>query len=192
MAPIHEAAKRGDLAEVRRLVEEDPGVVHAEDGCGEQPLLYASSAGHVAVAAYLLDQGAAVNQQVGGARRTALHEACQHGHGELVRLLLARGADPTLSDREGYTPLIWASRNGRVEVVRCLLTDGRSPINAVCKWGRTALLYAASWGRAEVARLLLQAGADPTIADVHGRTALSVARQCNQPEVVALLEVRNV
>ena len=194
MAPILEAAVRGDLAEVKRLVEEDPSVIGQDDGSYRGlPLLCAAFRGHVAVAAYLLDQGAAVNQRVADGRRTALHEACGHGHKEVVRLLLARGADPTLTDLadlEGYTPLMLASYHGHIEVVRCLLTDGRSPIDAVIKGGRTALWYAASWGHVEVVRLLLQAGADPTIPDEDGRTALSVARGARCHAVVALLEVR--
>ena len=191
MAPIHEAARRGDLAEVRRLVEEDPSVIDQDDGSyWGLPLLWAASGGHVAVAAYLLDQGAAVNQRIRGALRTALYMACERGHGEVVRLLLARGADPTLSDGEGYTPLIIASLTGHVEVVRCLLSDGKSPINSYTHFGRTALWYAAWGGNAEVARLLLQAGADPTIPDEDGCTPLSLAREENHHDVVALLEVR--
>ena len=73
MAPIHEAAKRGNLAEVRRLVELDPGVVHAKDWSAfDLPLLCAAFRGHVAVVAYLLDQGAAINPR-GEQASTALH-----------------------------------------------------------------------------------------------------------------------
>ena len=83
-----------------------------------------------------------------------------------------------------------ASRNGHVEVIRFLLTDGRSPINLTSQWGGTALFYAAWNGHVEVARLLLQAGADPTIPADNGRSALSVARERQCHAVVALLEVR--
>ena len=192
MAPIHEAVKRGDLAEVERLVEADPGAVHAKD-CRDLklPLVYAAHGGHVAVVAYLLDQGAAINQR-GGAACTALHLACEHGHGEVVRLLLARGADPTLADRAGYTPLMCACILGHIGVVRSLLTDGTSPIDAVNHACRTALFYAAGHGHAKVVRLLLRAGADPTTADEDGRTALSTAREKNRQDIVAVLEVRNV
>ena len=109
----------------------------------------------------------------------------------MVRLLLARGADPTLADGEGCTPLMEACIGGHIGVVRSLLTDGRSPINADDRCGWTALFYAAGYGHAEVVRLLLRAGADPTISDQEGDTALSTAREENKQDVVALLEVRN-
>ena len=109
----------------------------------------------------------------------------------MVRLLLARGADPTLADGEGCTPLMGACLEGHVGVIRSLLTDGRSPINAEEHRRHTALFYAVGYGHAEAARLLLRAGADPTISNEDGDTALSRARQGNKQDVVALLEVRN-
>ena len=109
----------------------------------------------------------------------------------MVWLLLARGADPTLANGYGCTPLMFACIGGHIGVVRSLLTDGRSPINAENHWGRTAIFYAAGNGHAEVVRLLLRAGADPTISDEDGDTALSTAREENQQDIVALLEVRN-
>jgi hypothetical protein len=39
---IWDAAKAGDLAEVERLVGQDPGLVNAKDWRGYTPLLYAS------------------------------------------------------------------------------------------------------------------------------------------------------
>lgn len=48
MAPIHRAAD-GDMAELNRLLAEDPGHLNAEDGGGRTPLMYASFGGHDAV-----------------------------------------------------------------------------------------------------------------------------------------------
>jgi len=61
MAPIHNAARRGDLDEVMRSVQEDPGVMDLIDDHEQTALLYASENGHVEVACYLLNQGASIN-----------------------------------------------------------------------------------------------------------------------------------
>ena len=110
---IFGAASRGDLAEVQRLVEEDPARVNATDGAdGWTPLFYSTSQGHVAVVAYLLDQGAVIDFQDRHGW-TALHLACQRGRLEVVRLLSDRGADLTLTEEHYETPFIRACIDGQ-------------------------------------------------------------------------------
>ena len=50
---------------------------------------------------------------------TPLHEAAQKGRTQLCALLLAHGADPTLKNQEGQTPLDLCSADD----VKCLLQD---------------------------------------------------------------------
>lgn len=38
---------------------------------------------------------------------TALHAAASQGHVNVATLLLSRGANPSVQDYEGYTPLHW-------------------------------------------------------------------------------------
>jgi len=59
--PIHEAAKRGDLDEVMRLVQGDPELVITIDDREKTALHHACWNGHVGVARYLLDRGADVD-----------------------------------------------------------------------------------------------------------------------------------
>ncbi len=79
----------------------------------------AARAGQVAEAETLLQQGAALNAP-DGAGRTALVLAVIHGHSELVRRLLALGANPALADREGLDALQHARRLGREDMVRMI------------------------------------------------------------------------
>jgi ankyrin repeat protein len=76
---------------------------------------------------WLLDHGADVNRRSTfggpshGERVTALHLAAQCGDAGLVRLLLDRGADPSLVDGGyGHTPLGWARQFQQHEVVAIL------------------------------------------------------------------------
>ncbi|KAF1992988.1 hypothetical protein P154DRAFT_504183, partial [Amniculicola lignicola CBS 123094] len=43
----------------------------------------------------------------GGQSETPLLIACRSGHGHVVRLLLAMGADPTIQSSNGDAPLHW-------------------------------------------------------------------------------------
>ena len=110
MVPIHRAAEAGDLAGVKRAVGHDASLLHVPDDNGWLPLMFAADKGHLAVASYLIDQGARINQQSLGLEEfTALMQACHSGQRDMVRLLLERGADPTISTSSGITPLMCAS-----------------------------------------------------------------------------------
>jgi len=110
----------------------------------EQALVYAVLGGSAAAAAYLLGRGADVNARPSGfdrLRATPLHWAAggvalratpppdgaaagARSAAELVALLLAHGADPTLTDsRFGATPLGWARYGEQQEVIALLLTQ---------------------------------------------------------------------
>ncbi|MFB2563790.1 ankyrin repeat domain-containing protein [Rhizobium sp. IMFF44] len=53
--------------------------------------------------------------------RTPLHEAALHGHMEMAKLLIERGADTTIRDPNFYAPPIgWAEYNGKDEMVEFL------------------------------------------------------------------------
>lgn len=69
----------------------------------------------------LLDQGAEVNAKFRYGT-TALFKAAERGHLEIVKLLLARGADVTVKDTfYGATALTWALDNDHIEIVTLLL-----------------------------------------------------------------------
>ena len=58
------------------------------------------------------------------AKTTPLLIAAYKGHTEIVKVLIAAGANIEAIDDEGYTPLEVAARNGHVEVVKLLLEKG--------------------------------------------------------------------
>jgi hypothetical protein len=188
MNDVWNAAGAGDLAEVQRLIGEDPRLLNADFGVwGPTPLRSACRGGRLEVVRWLLDQGAVIGN--------ALCYASAGGHLPMVRLLLERGADPTLTIDEPYssdhesTPLIKACTGGHLETVRCLLDHpiAAATINNRSRWGPTALWWAAGFGYVSMVRALLEKGADPTIAESYtGTTPMARAH----PACVEALEVR--
>ena len=72
--------------------------------------------GHHGLAAWLLDRGADPDARSSGeAQETALHSAAWNGDARMVEVLLERGADPTLRDRQhDGTPREWAETSVQV------------------------------------------------------------------------------
>jgi ankyrin repeat protein len=189
---VWDAAKAGDLAEVQRLVGQDPRLLHAKHAFrGPTPLMFAAGAGHLEVVRWLVERGLALDEQDTHAE-TALYTASEEGRTPVVRLLLEGGADPTVAEGHGWTPLIGTSRAGHVETVRCLLDhpSGAATINQCDKLGSwTALSWACQMGRVDVVRALLEKGADPTIVDDTGRTPMAHAKENARHACVEALEV---
>ena len=129
----------------------------------------------------LLDKGANVNARVKDSTETrtvftnqwldengatAFLRAAQSGDLELMKLLLARGADPKIATVLNVTPLQVASGIGWVEGI-------------TFEWSRQANF--------EAVKLLLELGVDPNIQADTGRTALHGAAHKGRPEVVQIL-----
>ena len=72
---------------------------------GLTPLLLATREGLTDVSIALLDAGADINTVGSGDQTSPILMAIINGHFDLARILLARGADPTLASAAGTTPL---------------------------------------------------------------------------------------
>lgn len=118
--------------------------------------------------------------------RTVLAEAARSGNGDIVEVLLARGAGVDFTDVNGSTPLIYASDNGQLETVKKLLAAG-AKVNATNIKGWTPLIGASFRGHAETVRVLLEAGADVNNANNDGQTAIIMAPYNRHTEVIQLL-----
>ncbi|MGZ8471465.1 MAG: ankyrin repeat domain-containing protein, partial [Gemmatirosa sp.] len=93
--------------------------VHAQSDSSAQ-MSFAAAEGDLRVVTRLLDAGFAVNTRWAPHDHFALLKAAEWGHVEVVRLLLARGADPKLKDNAGRTARWWAVNNDHRAVVRIL------------------------------------------------------------------------
>ncbi|KAL7302846.1 hypothetical protein TKK_0004078 [Trichogramma kaykai] len=119
--------------------------------------------------------------------RTPLYAALEYKNSKAVELLLKRGANPDLANKNGSTPLhLICQRNKTteylVEFMRILHTIGKSVnIHARDKTGRTPLSVALLNGNTKMAEWLLKTGADPNLADNTGWTPLHIiCARCNR------------
>jgi hypothetical protein len=100
------AVRSGDVAEVRQKLAQgaDP---NAPEGVNEwTPLLHAVHKNQIGSVAALLEGHADPNRSVNG--MTPLMMAAGYGYTPIVRLLLARGADPRIRDLDGGTAVDYA------------------------------------------------------------------------------------
>ena len=154
----------------------------------EAPLWDAASEGDGARVAALLDAGAEIDQQNPGAGGipTPLIAAAFCGHTEVVRLLLARGADVHAVNSQGRSALVQAADQGHAEVV-LLLAHAGSTVDRPGLFGQTALHLAAWQGHRAVVQTLLACAARTDIRDDAAMTPLALACTEDVPEVVDLL-----
>ena len=168
-SPLATAAARGDLAQVRELLDSGTKEVDAPDRDGTPALHWVVRLGDAELVARLLAAGANVD----GADRhgvTPLQVAIGEGDVSLVRRLLDAGADANKPDAAGEPPLMLAARVGEPEVARALLAHGAAVDARDQTFGQTALMAAVREGHSELARALLDAGADPN-ARTHAEPA---------------------
>jgi beta-lactamase regulating signal transducer with metallopeptidase domain/ankyrin repeat protein len=155
------AAGRGNMRDVRGLIESGADVDYLERGDGT-PLLMAARRGHTNVLKTLLDAGADPDTYAPG-DGNALLVAAGRGHKNIVSLLLEAGADPNAAAPGDGNALITAARRGHEHIAELLLQNGADP-NAYVKGDETPLIGAAAAGYNSIARLLIEAGADVNLA----------------------------
>jgi ankyrin repeat protein len=92
------------------------------------------------------------------------------------------------TDEQGFTPLLWASRQGYTSIVKMLLDKGANP-NHEDQWMRaTAGHKAAFWGHADVMSLLITHGLNVDArGGYNGYTALHDAISQNHADVAKVL-----
>jgi ankyrin repeat protein len=151
-ADVNEAAPDGIAGDTNSRLMFKPGT---EAGA----LLVAIDSGHEAMARFLIENGADVNQH--GAGRTPLHSAVQRQMPQLVTLLLAKGAN--INTRlEKPLPLLsrYIGQQAGVDT---------NPVGATPFW------LAADFGDAPMMQLLVDHGADPLLMANDKTTPLMAA-----------------
>jgi ankyrin repeat protein len=187
VAPISLACARGNGEIVELLLEAgaDPNTALPE---GETCLMSAAGTGNLRAVKALLVRGADVNAKEEWRGQTALMWAAAEGHASVVDALIEMGADVRARSKGGFTPLLFAVRQGSVGAVRSLLA-AKADVNDIARAEATssnstarpsaeatsALALAVINAHYEVAGVLLEAGANPNVADARGSVLHALA-----------------
>lgn len=91
---------------------------------GNSPLEDASLKGFDAIAGTLLDHGAMVNRTNRDSGTTTLYSAASFGKGNVVELLLKRGANPNLCGKNHKSPYQAALENGYSQIATQIQNHG--------------------------------------------------------------------
>ena len=185
------AAQNGDPTIVAALVKAgaNPNAALPE---GQTPLMTAARTGNVESIKLLVETGAKIDAKEQWQGQTALMWAASQNNAAAVKTLIALGADKnehskllsfpefkwetsgmvvTVLPRGGWTPLMYAARDGAADAVAAL-ADAKTDLNATDPDGTTALMYAIINAHFDTAAVLIEKGADPNVADSTGTAAL--------------------
>ncbi|PWZ27722.1 putative E3 ubiquitin-protein ligase XBOS32 [Zea mays] len=118
------AARDGDLQEARALLEYNPRLArYSTFGGRNSPLHYAAAQGHHEIVSLLLESGVEINLR-NYRGQTALMQACQYGHWEVVQTLILFNANVHRTDYlNGGTALHFAALHGHARCLRLVLAD---------------------------------------------------------------------
>lgn len=173
------AIKQRDADDVREIASNHPELLACTDEDGITPLVDAATTYDANVIGALLEAGADVNFQLDDGctvLHTILGDWCSEKSLPIIRLLIAAGADLTLRDSMGLTPLLYAIVHGRPNQVQVLLELGANPNDILPVENRFedgSLCFALDLAVVNpdsetILHSLLSAGANPRILDENG------------------------
>ena len=134
----------------------------------DQRLWSAASHGDLEGAKAATEDGADVDYANSFSMST-LQVAAMDGHADVVGLLLKRGANSNIVDKNGDTPLITALLFFKKTVVEVLLANG-ADVRRAGSYGQSPLHLAAIKGDPDIVKLLLARGGKPNAIDESGDT----------------------
>ena len=196
--PMTVASEHGDFEIMRALVDAG-GDIESPNSEGQTLLMAVARTGNTDTAKLLLDKGADVNAAETWGGQTALMWAASQQQPQMIALLLEHGATVNARGKDhdwprfvtseprtkpldlgGFTPLLYAAREGCEACVTALL-DGGADIDMPDLWGQTPLILATLNLHYDTANILIERGADVKRWDWWGRTALYNAIDLHLP-----------
>lgn len=184
------AAGLGDIGQMQQALSRGADI-NVSDRGRRNAVLLASINQHYDGVAWLIDNGADINQQDDICINPFLH-SCLTNDLTLLRLLLPAGPDLTRLTRFGGVGLTPACEKGHLEVVRELLTCTAINVNHTNFVGWTPLLEAIVLNdggerQQQIIALLLAHGANPHMTDKYGKTPLALAKERGFDAIARLL-----
>jgi uncharacterized protein len=190
-AGLHEAAAKGDVAEIEQLVKSGEKI-NIQDSKSRTPLIVAAYMKQATAVSALLRLGANGNALDIDRYDIVTIAAVANDLPTLKAALDGGASAKNITSRYDGTALIASAHLGHVEAVK-LLIAAKAPLNHVNNLGWTALMEAVVLGNGDAnhtatVRALVEAGCDVNIPDKQRVTALQHARRRGYVEMARILE----
>ncbi len=182
---IFDAAKTGDIQQIRDLLKESTVSIDQRDDNGKAILHYAVLNDHKELVGYLIETGADI-ELPDWEWYTPLHFAADAGRTDIAQILIDNNANLFAKAYSGFTPAHLAVYENRKQMLELLLANNVS-INIIGNNGTTLMHIAALGGKNESIDFLLSKGAIINIQDLFGRTPLHIAVSSGHLNCVELL-----
>lgn len=119
---------------------------------------------------------------------TPIHFAVVNNSVPVTNVLLDAGVNLDVKTKVDRTPLHLAAFYGHEEIAEMLLSSGKCMVNSKDFFKMTPLHWAVEKRHKGIVQLLLQFDADPTVVSKFGKTAIGIAVQTEQPDILEILE----
>ena len=172
VTPLMRASENASDQVVTMLLEAGADANTTQES-GLTALMIAARTGNRKIVRALIEHGADVNEQTPETRVNALMWAVEAPHPNIVHVLLETGADVQASSAKGFTPLLFAARNGDIEMAKTLINAG-ADVNDTGSENTHPLPLSIVSRHDDLALFLLEQGADPN-GTIHGVSALHAA-----------------
>ena len=186
--PLSAAADAGHLDACKLLVSKGADINHINSS-GDSILALAISSRNPKLVEYLLAEGVALNN-ADESHPPLIQAACFKSI-DIVKILLAQGADVNRPDRLGNTALFYSCKDS-LEIITKLLLQAGADLNIENSDKETALVYAAWGGSIEIVKLLISYGAKLFTDRHYGFQALSKAVRGGHIDIATHLLQMNV
>lgn len=217
LAPFFAAARKGDTAKLKRLIESGVAINAGEGEKDFTALHFAAQAGELEAVKLLVAMGADISIRSRYGSYTPFLVAVDEGRTKVAEFLLAQGADVNEGDALGTPALSISALSGHLDMVKLLVAkkaklegddDGSALFRAVHEehWdiaryllsvgarahvqdsGKvTALHWAAIAGSLDICKLLVAKGAKVSAKDSSGKTAADWADESDCYDIVEFL-----
>ncbi|MFC1842010.1 ankyrin repeat domain-containing protein, partial [Candidatus Dependentiae bacterium] len=207
---LYRACSYGHLPIVKLLVEHGINIHNHQI----EPLLKACRQGHLHIVKFLLEEknvditkmhypssfhsqgniiettfsSQKINAYLWQYRDKVLIHAFKNRKWETIENLIAKGANPNLTDENGYTLLDMALQHGAMNITMRLITRNAK----VSKDKNKNLLEACKHGYGEIVKYLEKNGADLHATNEHGLSAIDLALNYKNYEIAEYLASKNV
>ena len=162
--------------------------LNRRDEKGRTALSFAAYSAYLVIVKSLVKAGADLDQLYTKDQFSTLSTAILAGNTDVALFLIQSGADVDTQSSEGFTASTIAAQNGNLPVLEALADAGANLETKGGPFAMTPLAFAALKGHLDIVQYITAKGVNIQATDKDGKTALDLAREYGNDDVVKFLE----